>query len=206
MTSKTAFITGATSGIGAATAKRFAKEGIRLILCGRRQELLDALHQKLATVRVDMSPAELHEVAKAARDLGSGEPALKFEVRMASQNHDGRQVRQRLQQKHAAVLEEMCSHHGTPGATREAKTLPMIDIKPPAPEEFEVRLVIWETKDVPMKTKDGETKLDMKVNVNFIGYEFIQSEGGTGQMNNRWDYAQSYGEIYGRYRGDIGEI
>ena len=67
----------------------------------------------------------------------------------------------------------------------------MIDIKPPAPEEFEVRLVIWETKDVPMKTKDGETKLDMKVNVNFIGYEFIQSEGGTGQMNNRWDYARS---------------
>tara|TARA_B100001179_G_C18600440_1_gene409853 strand:- start:1678 stop:2433 length:756 start_codon:yes stop_codon:yes gene_type:complete len=49
MTSKTAFITGATSGIGAATAKRFAKEGIRLILCGRRQERLDALSESLSS-------------------------------------------------------------------------------------------------------------------------------------------------------------
>ena len=49
MTSQTAFITGATSGIGAATAKRFAKEGIRLILCGRRQERLDALSESLSS-------------------------------------------------------------------------------------------------------------------------------------------------------------
>ena len=85
----------------------------------------------------------------------------------------------------------------------EAKTLPMIDIKPPAPEEFELRMIIWETKDIPMKTKDGETKLDMKVNVNFIGYEFIQSEGGTGQMNNRWDYALSYTEMVGMMNKQI---
>ncbi len=50
MTSKTAFITGATSGIGAATAKRFAKEGIKLILCGRRQERLDALSESLSSL------------------------------------------------------------------------------------------------------------------------------------------------------------
>merc|ERR1719235_2765987 len=54
-----------------------------------------------------------------------------------------------------------------------------------------------------MKTKDGETKLDMKVNVNFIGYEFIQSEGGTGQMNNRWDYALSYTEMVGMMNKQI---
>ncbi|MAS20470.1 MAG: NAD(P)-dependent oxidoreductase [Leeuwenhoekiella sp.] len=47
MTTKTAFITGATSGIGAATAKYFAKNGINLILCGRRQERLDALKAEL---------------------------------------------------------------------------------------------------------------------------------------------------------------
>ncbi len=44
---KIAFITGATSGIGRATAVRFASEGIHLILCGRRQEELDLLKKEL---------------------------------------------------------------------------------------------------------------------------------------------------------------
>ena len=44
----TAFITGATSGIGKATAERLAAEGFRLVLCGRRQEKLEALQTKLS--------------------------------------------------------------------------------------------------------------------------------------------------------------
>ncbi len=47
MSTKTALITGATSGIGKATAELFAKNGINLILCGRRQERLDALQLEL---------------------------------------------------------------------------------------------------------------------------------------------------------------
>ena len=64
-------------------------------------------------------------------------------------------------------------------------------------------MIIWETKDIPMKTKDGESKIDMKVNCNFIGYESIQSEGGSGAMNNRWDYAISYTELVGNMQKQL---
>ena len=47
MYTKTALITGASSGIGMATAKIFARNGINLILCGRRQERLDTLKNEL---------------------------------------------------------------------------------------------------------------------------------------------------------------
>lgn len=50
ITNKTAFITGATSGIGEATARLFAAEKVKLILCGRRQERLDLLHKELSKI------------------------------------------------------------------------------------------------------------------------------------------------------------
>jgi len=46
--SRIALITGATSGIGKATAEAFANVGIDLILCGRRQDRLDELSTQLA--------------------------------------------------------------------------------------------------------------------------------------------------------------
>ena len=48
MSTKTALITGATSGIGKATARVFAENNINLIICGRRQERLDSLKKELS--------------------------------------------------------------------------------------------------------------------------------------------------------------
>jgi|TARA_R100000479_G_scaffold28896_1_gene11177 NADP-dependent 3-hydroxy acid dehydrogenase YdfG len=50
MKNKTALITGATSGIGRAIAKNFANNGLHVILCGRRQERLDALQKELSEI------------------------------------------------------------------------------------------------------------------------------------------------------------
>ncbi|EIL88410.1 SDR family NAD(P)-dependent oxidoreductase, partial [Rhodanobacter sp. 115] len=43
MTTKTAWITGATSGFGAATVERFVSEGWRVIASGRRADRLQKL-------------------------------------------------------------------------------------------------------------------------------------------------------------------
>lgn len=71
--SLTAFITGATSGIGRATATLFAKNNIRLVLCGRRAERLQELQNTLGeitevtTLQFDVS--DKNAVSKAIMSL-----------------------------------------------------------------------------------------------------------------------------------------
>ncbi len=48
MNTKTALVTGATSGIGQAIARLLSKNNCRLVLCGRRQERLDELTRELS--------------------------------------------------------------------------------------------------------------------------------------------------------------
>ena len=45
---KTVFITGATSGIGKATAELLAKQNLRLIICGRREVVLNKIKNELS--------------------------------------------------------------------------------------------------------------------------------------------------------------
>ena len=59
---KTALITGATSGIGRATATLFAKNNINLILCGRRQERLESIAKELS------SHTKVHSLCFDVRD------------------------------------------------------------------------------------------------------------------------------------------
>lgn len=49
MQKKIVVVTGATSGIGEATAELLSKNNFRLILCGRRQDRLDSLKSKLSS-------------------------------------------------------------------------------------------------------------------------------------------------------------
>jgi short-subunit dehydrogenase len=61
---KTACITGATSGIGAAFAKRFAKQGYDLIITGRRKEKIESLSNTLSKenkINVEVIIAELSD-------------------------------------------------------------------------------------------------------------------------------------------------
>jgi NADP-dependent 3-hydroxy acid dehydrogenase YdfG len=66
---KTAFITGASSGIGRATAVALAKLGFQLVVTGRRRERLDALAQELA-------PTPVHVLTFDVRDRAAVEAAV----------------------------------------------------------------------------------------------------------------------------------
>lgn len=67
---KTALITGATSGIGLATAQRFAKENFNLILCGRNNEKLQDLATTLPTA-VHTLYFDVRDKAEVSRQLNS---------------------------------------------------------------------------------------------------------------------------------------
>ncbi len=69
---KIALITGATSGIGKATAQLFAQHGLDLILCGRREDRLRELQQELAArVRVHTLAFDVRNRTAVEKAIGS---------------------------------------------------------------------------------------------------------------------------------------
>lgn len=56
---KIVFITGASSGIGEATAEIFAEEGARILICARRTDRLESLKEKLKKITTDVFSFEL---------------------------------------------------------------------------------------------------------------------------------------------------
>ena len=72
LNSKIAFITGASSGIGEATARAFAAEGTRLLLAARRKERLDALAPEL----LQAGAAGVHSIQLDVRNREQVESAI----------------------------------------------------------------------------------------------------------------------------------
>ena len=89
--SRIALITGATSGIGRATAEAFADLDFRLILCGRRQERLDELQeqlgQKTAVTTLAFDVRNWVEVDDAIRSLPEEWRAIDILVNNAGNAH-----------------------------------------------------------------------------------------------------------------------
>ncbi|WP_190810174.1 SDR family NAD(P)-dependent oxidoreductase [Flagellimonas sp. S3867] len=69
---RTVFITGATSGIGKATAELLAKHGFNLILCGRRKNRLAVLKEQLGkTAKVHTLNFDVRDKAAVHRSVES---------------------------------------------------------------------------------------------------------------------------------------
>ena len=90
-TKLTALITGASSGIGKATAELFAKNNIRLVLCGRRKERLLDLKQTLSNTTdvhvLDFDVSDKEGVFEAITSLPNAFASIDILINNAGNAH-----------------------------------------------------------------------------------------------------------------------
>lgn len=91
MNKKIALVTGASSGIGRATAIRLANEGYHLVICGRRKEALDELSLQLPegckTHQLCFDVSDQEEVFKAIASLSEEFKSIDLLVNNAGNAH-----------------------------------------------------------------------------------------------------------------------
>src|SRR3954471_23014406 len=75
---KTALVTGASTGIGLATARRFVAEGARVFITGRREAELDAAARDLgpSAVPVRSDVSDLQDLDRLFEVVGAGGKGL----------------------------------------------------------------------------------------------------------------------------------
>ena len=103
---KVAFVTGGGSGIGAATAERFAQEGAIVVICGRRKEPLDAVVAKIKAAG-GKAEAVVADVGQEAQIVGA--------LEQAARNHGGLDILVNNAMGGSIVnLSSICGTLGTP--------------------------------------------------------------------------------------------
>jgi NADP-dependent 3-hydroxy acid dehydrogenase YdfG len=83
MTTKTAVVTGASSGIGAATARRLAQEGFHVYCAARREERVRSVAEEIGGTPVRCDVTDEDQVAALAATVGASLDVLVNNAGMA---------------------------------------------------------------------------------------------------------------------------
>ena len=110
---KTALITGTTSGIGKATAELLAKNSYRIILCGRRKEVLEQIKTELSafteTFSLSFDQRNFSEVETAINSLPESWKNIDVLINRSRKRH---QLSSRKLEKYRVLINNAGNAHG----------------------------------------------------------------------------------------------